>query len=166
MQSSVESPGVLIHEFRMAPIKVSAWLSYYASIAGFIGLAMSSELPYWAMALVWLFAAVMVALGIVRQRVAVIRVDSEGLRVRGLGGRRIPWSEIESVSYRRDYQRGAFLVVDRTQAARAARPAGRRSRRLGMALRATDLVAPLVQLEHDPRQVVAAIRLAQDVGHT
>ena len=108
----------------------------------------------------------MTALGIFHQRGAVIRLDSEGLLVRGLGARRILWSEIESVSYRRDYQRGAFLIVDRTQAARAERPAGRRSRRLGMALGATDLVAPLLELEHDPRKVVAAIRLAQGLGHT
>ena len=94
-------------------------------------------------------------------RVPVVAFDERGLRARLPGFGLVPWHEIERVRLVRLHERGtAFLVVDRTAAARRRRRGGRWPRSLARAAGGADLAVPLDGLTAPPDRIVAVVQLA------
>lgn len=96
-------------------------------------------------------------------RGVAVAIDAGGLRCGFPGLRRLAWSAIDRVRFVR-VEGVAHLVVDRTEAARAARRGGLLLRRAARRVGAGDLAVPLVGLADDPKRVVEVVSLAHQLA--
>lgn len=85
--------------------------------------------------------------------------DDAGLRARVPGFGPLPWSSIEKVRFVRVNGK-AFLVIDRTPAARQQQPASMVARSIARSAEAKDLAVPIDGLAARPDQVFAVVELA------